>query len=86
MGSKSSKAKKEKRAFINENSIESQPEPYIDPEGDYWIRMVFLGDTGVGKTSLIMSWTKDRFPTLYEPTVFDNYSRRHPYRGIEVGL
>ena len=50
------------------------------------MKLVFVGDTCVGKTSLIMAWTQEKFPTLYEPTVFDNYFRRHPYRGIEVGL
>ena len=50
------------------------------------MKFVFIGDTGAGKTSLIMAWTQEIFPTLYEPTVFDNYHALKPYRGAEIGL
>ena len=40
----------------------------------------------MGKTSVIMTWTQERFPTGYEPTVFDTYYGTKTYDGKEVKL
>lgn len=50
------------------------------------MKLVFVGDTAVGKTSIIMTWTQEAFPTLYEPTVFDAYNGTKHYKGQEVKL
>jgi GTPase SAR1 family protein len=34
----------------------------------------------VGKTSLILSYAMDEFPTLYTPTMFDQYKVGEIYR------
>lgn len=38
------------------------------------IKCVLLGDSAVGKTSLIVSYTTNGYPADYVPTAFDNYS------------
>jgi len=38
------------------------------------LKCVLLGDGAVGKTSLVVSYTTNGYPTDYVPTAYDNYS------------
>jgi len=47
---------------------------------------VVVGDGAVGKTSLLISFATDKFPTDYVPTVFENYTAQMNLNGETILL
>uniref|UniRef100_T1INH0 Uncharacterized protein n=1 Tax=Strigamia maritima TaxID=126957 RepID=T1INH0_STRMM len=49
-------------------------------------KLVVIGDGAVGKTCLLVVFSKDEFPTDYTPTVFENYLANIEVNGNQVEL
>ena len=50
------------------------------------VKVVVVGDGAVGKTCMIICYTKDEFPKTYTPTVFDAHKGHMDFNGKEVQL
>ncbi|CAL8375361.1 unnamed protein product [Gadus morhua 'NCC'] len=61
------------------------PAPRTGPQ-ERLLKCVLLGDGAVGKTSLVVSYTTNGYPTRYVPTAFDDFSAVVQVDGTPVRL
>jgi len=54
--------------------------------GEKTIKCVVVGDGAVGKTCLLVSYSTNKFPSSYVPTVFDNYTTKVMIGGEEITI
>ncbi|XP_047493838.1 ras-related C3 botulinum toxin substrate 1-like [Penaeus chinensis] len=50
------------------------------------LKIVTVGDGGVGKTSLLVAYTQGSFSDVHEPTVFENYSGEMIFNGTHYNF
>jgi len=50
------------------------------------IKLIVVGDSAVGKTSLLLSYVRGEFPLEHAPTVFDNHAAQCQRAGLNVTL
>ncbi|XP_012939361.1 cell division control protein 42 homolog [Aplysia californica] len=50
------------------------------------LKCVVVGDDSVGKTSMLMGYATNRYPTQYVPSVFDNYAGSVKVAGRKVQM
>jgi len=50
------------------------------------VNLVIVGDGAVGKTCVLVSYTTDKFPTEYVPTIFENYATHLIVDGKMINL
>jgi Ras-related C3 botulinum toxin substrate 1 len=50
------------------------------------LNLVVVGDTGVGKTNLLLSYATDQFVMEHIPTVFDHYSLETEVRSQRIKI
>jgi Ras homolog gene family, member A len=63
------------RLFSSSSSAPPKPVSTVESSGGAEIRrkLVIVGDSGVGKTPLLIVFCKGTFPEVWVPTVFENY-------------
>lgn len=49
---------------------------YIDCLTPQTLKCAIVGDSGVGKTSMLMSYVVDKFPETHSPTIYDRFSSK----------
>lgn len=54
--------------------------------GQRRVKCVIVGDGAVGKTSMLISYTKGEFPETHVPTIFDNYVGKVMFGNEEIIL
>ena len=58
---------------------------YIDCLTPQTIKCAIVGDSGVGKTSMLMSYVVDKFPEAHLPTIYDKFSSESVVQHLETG-
>jgi GTPase SAR1 family protein len=70
--------------FSGLGSLDTQSNSHQHPLETF--NIVLVGDTGVGKTNLLLSYATDQFNMEHVSTVFDHYSLETEVRGQRIKL
>ena len=67
-------------------SVSSSVQTYVDCLAPQALKCVLVGDSGVGKTSLIMSYTTEKFRKEHTPTIYDKFTTSMAVYGKKINL
>lgn len=59
--------------IINPKVADYEITATVAKNSTYSMKIVVVGDGGCGKTCLLVSYTQQKFPEIYVPTIFENY-------------
>lgn len=62
-----------------ESTTSSSVQTYMECLAPLSLKFVLVGDSGIGKTSLLMSYTTEKFVTEHTPTIYDKFSSKLIY-------
>lgn len=54
-------------------STSSPVQTYVDSISPYNFKCALVGDSGVGKTTLLLSYTMEKYVSDYVPTIYDKF-------------
>ena len=60
-------------ASKSKKNIKKLPTPFIEQEYEKTLKILVIGDAGVGKTSIIKKYTTNTFSTNYVSTIGIDY-------------
>ena len=60
------------------SSTKSSPvQTYVDSISPHNFKCALVGDSGVGKTSLLLSYTMEKYVSQYVPTIYDKFLSKY---------
>ena len=59
---------------------------YIDCLAPQTLKCAIVGDSGVGKTSMLMRYVVEKFPETHSPTIYDKFSSSITVNGKRISV
>lgn len=77
---------RERSGTLSGGSTASPVQAYVDCLAPQPLKCVLVGDSGVGKTSLIISYTTEKFRKDHTPTIYDKFTTSLAVYGKKINL
>ena len=78
---------RERSATVTHHESPYSPvQVYMDCIAPQSLKCVLVGDSGVGKTAMLMSYTMEKFVTKHTPTIYDKFSSKFSNSSINIRI